>query len=53
MCQREYQEWASLWEALFGEPPPIAAEIALTARILIECLPAAEPYEPAPIPPGS
>ncbi len=53
MSQREYQEWASLWEALFGEPPPIAADIALTARILIECLPPVEPYEPGPRPPGS
>ena len=53
MSQSEYREWARLWEALFGEPPPIAAEIALTAQILVECLPAAEPYEPRTRPPGS
>ncbi len=56
MSEREYQEWAGLWETLFGEPPPIAADIALTARILVECLPPAEPYELGslkPRPPGS
>lgn len=53
MCQRQYEEWASLWEALFGEPPPIAAEISLTARILVACLPSAEPYQPGSKPPES
>lgn len=53
MSKREYQEWARLWEALFGEPPPIAAEISLTAQILVEHLPLAEPYELGPRPPAS
>ena len=53
MSECVYDEWASLWQAVFGEPPPIAAEISLTARILVECLPLAEPYGPAPKPPGS
>lgn len=48
MSEVAYQEWASLWEALFGEPPPIAADIALTAQVLIACLPEAEPYRPGP-----
>jgi hypothetical protein len=46
VSEREYQEWAKLWEAVYGEPPPIAAEIGLTARVLVECLPPAEPYQP-------
>jgi hypothetical protein len=54
VSEREYQEWAKLWEALYGEPPPIAADIGLTARILIQCLPPAGPYQPgAPSPPPS
>lgn len=44
LSEREHQEWARLWEAVYGEPPPIAADIALTARILIQCLPPAGPY---------
>lgn len=46
MSEREYQEWASLWEAVYGEPPSISAEAALTARVLIQCLPPIEPYRP-------
>lgn len=46
MSEGEYQEWARLWEAVYGEPPPIAADIALTARVLIQCLPSAGPYQP-------
>ena len=53
MSEREYQEWAKLWEAVYGEPPPIAAEIALTARVLIQCLPPIKPYELRPKPPRS
>lgn len=53
MSQGEDKEWAGLWEALFGEPPPITAEISLTARILVACLPPAEPYQPGSKPPGS
>jgi hypothetical protein len=39
-----YQELAKLWEAVFGERPPVVAEPGLTARILVTCLPPAEPY---------
>lgn len=46
MSQQAYEEWAGLWQAVFGEPPPISADIALTARILVEHLPVAEPYQP-------
>jgi hypothetical protein len=48
VSQREYQEWAKLWEAVYGEPPPIAADIALTAQVLIACLPPIKPYEVGP-----
>ena len=41
----ERQAWIDLWEAVFGEPPPIQADSDLTARILVEHLPAAPPYE--------
>ena len=34
MSEHERQEWSGLWEAVFGEPPPIAADAALTARII-------------------
>ena len=54
MSEREYQEWARLWEAVYGEPPPIAADIDLTARVLIQCLPPVGPYEVGePKPPPS
>ncbi|WP_436028403.1 hypothetical protein [Caulobacter sp. LjRoot300] len=39
-----YQELAKPWEAVFGEQPPVVAEPGLTARILVSCLPPAEPY---------
>jgi hypothetical protein len=39
-----YQELAELWEAVFGEQPSVVAEPGLTARILVDCLPQAEPY---------
>ncbi|MBO9560103.1 MAG: hypothetical protein J7515_16165 [Caulobacter sp.] len=39
-----YQELAELWEAVFGEQPSIVADPDLTARILVDCLPPAEPY---------
>ena len=39
---------------LRDEPEAIAADIDLTARILIQCLPTAGPYQPgAPSPPRS
>lgn len=41
----ERQAWSALWEAVFGEPPPIEAEAEVTAKILIEHLPLAPPYE--------
>ena len=53
MSEREYQEWAKLWEAVYGEPPPIAADVSLTARVLIQCLPSLKPYELKPRPPRS
>jgi hypothetical protein len=39
-----YQELAELWEAVYGEQPSVVAEPSLTARILVDCLPPAEPY---------
>jgi len=39
-----YQELAELWEAVYGEQPSVVAEPGLTARILVSCLPPAEPY---------
>jgi hypothetical protein len=47
----ERQAWIDLWEAVFGEPPPIEADADLTARILVGHLPAAPPYELGPIRP--
>ena len=44
----EYEErkaWLELWEAVFGEPPPVEPEREPTARILVEHLPPAGPYE--------
>ena len=41
----ERQAWIDLWEAVFGEPPPIEADSDLTARILVEHLPPIAPYE--------
>ncbi len=41
----ERQAWIDLWEAVFGEPPPIEADSDLTARILVDCLPPVLPYE--------
>lgn len=46
MSEHERQEWSGLWEAVFGEPPPIAADAALTARVLVKHLPPIAPYEP-------
>jgi hypothetical protein len=45
----ERQAWIDLWEAVFGEPPPIEADTDLTARILVGHLPAAPPYELRPV----
>jgi hypothetical protein len=42
----ERQAWIDLWAAVFGEPPPIAPERELTARILVDHLPPTLPYEP-------
>jgi hypothetical protein len=39
-----FQELAELWEAVFGEQPSVVAELGLTAQILVDCLPPAEPY---------
>lgn len=39
-----YLELAELWEAVFGEQPSVVAEPGLTAQILVDCLPPAEPY---------
>jgi len=41
-----YLELAKLWEAVFGEQPPVVAEPGLTAQILVRCLPPVEPYSP-------
>lgn len=45
MTFEEREEWIGLWEAVFGEPPPIEAAPDVTARILVEHLPPTLPYE--------
>lgn len=45
MSLDERQAWIDLWEAVFGEPPPIEADSDLTARILVTHLPPIAPYE--------
>lgn len=45
MSFEERQAWNELWEAVFGEPPPIASDAELTGRILVEYLPTLPPYE--------
>ena len=59
-----YRKLANLWEAVFGEQPPVVAEPGLTAQILVAHLPRTEPHSfddatagadalaPAPKPPG-
>ncbi len=42
--------WSRLWSEVFGEPPPLAGDTALLARILIENLPNAPPYQPCAMP---
>jgi hypothetical protein len=44
----ERQAWIELWEAVFGEPPAILSDAEMTARILVDCLPAAPPYNAKP-----
>lgn len=44
MSDFAYQELAELWEAVYGDKPSIVADTAMTAEILVRCLPAAEPY---------
>ena len=38
--------WSRLWTQVFGQPPPVTGDAALMARILIESLPYAPPYQP-------
>lgn len=45
MSDRERQELSGLWEAVFGEPPTIATDTSLTARILVDCLRCVGPYQ--------
>lgn len=45
MTYEERQAWIALWTAVFGEPPPVEPEREPTARILVDHLPPAEPYE--------
>jgi hypothetical protein len=42
------EEVAALWQAMFGEPPAIAADLDLLARVLVKHLDAAPPYRPTP-----
>ena len=44
MSDLAYQRLVDLWEAVYGDKPPVVAEARLTAQILVECLPVAEPY---------
>ena len=45
MSDDEKQAWLDLWSAVFGEPPPIAPDGELAARILVQHLPLASPYQ--------
>lgn len=45
MSFEERQAWNELWTAVFGEPLPIEADAETTARILVQHLPSAGPYE--------
>ncbi|UAL09853.1 hypothetical protein [Caulobacter segnis] len=45
MSFEERQAWNELWAAVFGEPPPIEVDSEMTARILVEHLPPAGPYQ--------
>ena len=40
--------WARLWRICFGQPPPLKGDDAMLARVLIESLPCAPPYQPKP-----
>ena len=43
--------WSRLWSEVFGQPPPVTGDASLMARILIQSLPNAPPYQPrAPSP---
>ena len=44
MSDPAYRELADLWEAVFGEQPPVVAEPSLLAEILVAYLPRIEPY---------
>ena len=35
-----------LWREVFGEPPPLADDLELLGKILVESLPPAPPYQP-------
>ncbi|MHB8283790.1 MAG: hypothetical protein ACYDD1_03860 [Caulobacteraceae bacterium] len=39
------EEIAALWRAVFGEPPPIRASVAVLTRHLVDNLPEAPPYQ--------
>lgn len=45
MEYEERQAWIALWAAVFGEPPPVEADATTVARILVEHLPPAPPYQ--------
>jgi hypothetical protein len=43
----ECKRLGELWRAVFGEPPPLAADPATLTQVLVRYLPPAPPYEPA------
>ena len=40
------EELQALWTAVYGEPPFIRAEPHVLAKVLVDALPPAPPYEP-------
>ena len=44
MSDLAFRELADLWEAVFGEQPPVVADPSLLAEILVAYLPRIEPY---------
>jgi hypothetical protein len=43
------EDVAALWQAVFGEPPAITADLDMLARVLVQHLDAAPPYRPVPL----
>ena len=44
---------ADLWRTVFGQPPPVTGATDLLTRVLVQSLPNAPPYRPAPPQPAA